>query len=245
MRALEQPHATRRLNRGRTFPTFISSMRLLFTLTALLSIGSLLQAQQQIIGRVEGTTYVAPSGAYRITIPVLPELGGSIVDTEDVVTFEDDFNVHASIACFRMDATQRWENETRGRRDYLVWFFGSFVQSDFQDRFPGAKIETAKFLPNMEGGTLLAYNLLPGGTMFADRAGFIATNEPLVAKRGNLLFVRDGFVYVLSIELAERALERRTYNKTKDEEDELLRKRLMDLFGRITFTPPPTPATTR
>jgi hypothetical protein len=192
-------------------------------------------AQTKLAGRVEGTQYLSPSGAYRIAIPVLPELGGRIVDTPEVVTFEDDFNVHASIACFRMDATQRWEQDTRGRRDYLIWFFTNFVQSDFQARFPGSRAESAKFLPSLEGGTLLTYNLLPGGTMFADRPSFFQTGEVFVAKRGNLVFVRDGHVFVLSIELAERALEQRSYSKTTEEEDELLRKRLLELLGRMTF----------
>lgn len=71
--------------------------------------------------------------------------------------------------------------------------------------------------------------------MFADRPSFSTTDDVFVAKRGNLLFLRDGFVYVLSIELAERALERRTYDKTVEQEDELLRKRLMEMLGRITF----------
>jgi len=192
-------------------------------------------AAQGLAGRVEGTSYLAPSGSFKIAIPVLPELGGRIVDTPEVVTFEDDFNSHASIACFKMDATQRWEHETRGRKDYLIWFFTNFVQTDFQERFPGSRIESAKFIPSIEGGALLTYNLLPGGTMFRGRASYIETEIPQEAKRGNVLFMKDGFVYVLSIELAEKALERLTYNKTVAEEDELLRKRLLELLGRMTF----------
>jgi hypothetical protein len=38
------------------------------------------------------------------------------------------------------------------------------------------------------------------------------------------------------MELAERALERRTYAKITEEEDELLRRRLLELYGRISFT---------
>lgn len=221
-------------------PPFLPRLAATFTLATVLAASA--AAQVALVGRVQGTQYLSPSGAYRIAIPVLPELGGRIVDTPDVVTFEDDFNVHASIACFKMDATQRWEQDTRGRRDYLVWFFTSFVQSDFQARFPGARVESAKFLPSLEGGALLTYNLLPGGTMFADRPSFFQTGEVFVAKRGNLVFVRDGHVYVLSIELAERALEQRTYSKTTEEEDELLRKRLLELLGRITFTSASSPA---
>lgn len=213
---------------------------ILFPLIAFAVLAPFATAQAPIAGRVEGTQYVAPSGSYKISLPVLPELGGRIVDTPEVVTFEDDFNTHASIACFKMDATQRWEHETRGRKDYLIWFFSNFVQTDFQERFPGSKIESAKYIPSIEGGALLTYNLLPGGTMFRGRAGYIETEEPLTAKRGNLLFIREGFVYVLSVELAEKALERFSYTKTTAEEDELLRKRLLELFARITFLVTPT-----
>jgi hypothetical protein len=54
--------------------------------------------------------------------------------------------------------------------------------------------------------------------------------------RGNLLFVRNGHVFVLSIELAEKVIEGKSFNKTTAEEDEILRKRLLDIVDKITFT---------
>ena len=194
-----------------------------------------LAAQSSLHGRLEGTRYHSPTGEFSMTVPVLPELGGTISDTPNVVTFQDQFNLHASIACFPMDATQRWENETRGRRDYLIWFFGNFVQSDFAARFPGSQIESAKFFASFLGGSLLAYNLLPGGSMFEHRIAIAAADEPVVAKRGNLLFVHADHVYVVSTELAERVTERRIYNKTIEEQNEILQRRLFDLIARITF----------
>jgi hypothetical protein len=188
-----------------------------------------------LVGRVEGTRYFSPTGEFSITIPVLPELGGMLSDTESVVTFQDAFSLHASIACFRMDATQRWENETRGRREYLVWFFGNFVQSDFRERFPGAEIESAKFFNTFLGGSLLVYNLLPGGSMFEHRVALLSGEVRPVAKRGNLLFVHDDHVYVLSTELAERVVEGRSYQRTTEEQNEILQKRLFDLVARMTF----------
>ena len=168
---------------------------------------------------------------------MLPELGGQIEETEYVVTFRDAFTLHASIACFPMDATQRWENETRGRRDYLVWFFTTFVQGYFQQRFPGATVESAKFIAGVQDGALLTFMLLPGGTMFGERIGLATGEPPPVAKRGNLLFVRDGHIYVLSIELAEKVLERSIFNKTVAEEDAMLQARLADLLAKIEFAP--------
>lgn len=192
-------------------------------------------------GHIEGNQYISPTGAFRVTIPVIPALGGSVSDTDNVVTFQDAFSTHQSIACFKMDTTQRFEDETRGRKDYLIWFFSNFVQADFEQRFTGARIESAHYLPSTQSGSLLTYNILPGGSMFAARASVTGIGGAPVAKRGNLVFVKNGYIFVLSIELAEKVLEGSAYNKTLSEEDALLRQRLIDLLGKITFSALPTP----
>ena len=187
-----------------------------------------------LIGKVEGRTYVSPTGQFKVTIPVLPELGGDITDTPNVVTFQDDFNVHVSIAAFPQDATQRWEMSTRGLKDYLIYFFSNFVFADFKQNFEGVQIESAKFVPGMLEGALMANLLVPGGTMFAGRIAKLDTSERVpVAKRGNLLFVRNGHIFVISTELAERVIEGTFYKKTTAEEDEILTQRLNDIVGKM------------
>lgn len=178
-------------------------------------------------GRVEGNTYHAANGTYAVTMPVLPELGGIISDTPSVVVFRDQFNVHVSIGSFAQDASQRWELSTRGLRDYLQYYFVNFVFPDFQQLFEGSRIESTRFEPELMDGSLFVYTLLPKGTMFFHRRVNIdpANTEP-DAKRGNLLFIRHGHVFVISIELAERVTEGRTYNLTTEQEDRILRERL-------------------
>src|SRR4051812_39008535 len=157
-----------------------------FTLALLfLGLATVVHAQR-LEGKIEGKTYVSPTGMFKVVIPVLPELGGEITDTPNVVTFQDDFNVHVSIAAFPQDATQRWELSTRGPKDYLIYFFSNFVLADFKQSFSGVQIESAKFLPGMLDGALLTYLLVPNGTMFRDRvpASLTADRVP-VAKRGN------------------------------------------------------------
>lgn len=211
--------------------------------------GFTLRAQDpegSIAGKIEGRSYVSPTGTFRVVIPVLPELGGNITDTPNVVTFQDDFNVHVSIAAFPQDATQRWELSTRGLKDYLIYFFSNFVLADFKQTFAGAQIESAKFIPSMLDGSLLTYILVPGGTMFGDRVAQIGFSDRIpVAKRGNLLFVRNGHVFVISIELAERVIEGSLYKKTTAEEDEILRNRLNDIVGKITFAKAPSAETAK
>ncbi len=194
---------------------------------------------QSLHGKVQGKTYLSPTGLFTVRIPVLPELGGDITDTPNVVTFQDDFNVYISIAAFPQDATQRWENSTRGTKDYLIYFFSNFVLADFKQAFPGVQIESAKYVPGTMDGSLLTYLLIPGGTMFPERVAQIAADRVPVAKRGNFLFVRNSHVFVVSIELAERVIEGKTYAKTTAEEDDLLRTRLIDAVNRITFATPP------
>lgn len=210
------------------------------TLALLLTLASALVVQAQgLAGKIEGKSYVSPTGIFKVVIPVLPELGGEITDTPNVVTFQDDFNVHVSIAAFPQDATQRWELSTRGVKDYLIYFFSNFVLADFRQSFEGAQIESAKFIPGLQDGALLTYLLVPGGTMFADRVPRLTADRLPVAKRGNLLFVRNGHIIVISTELAERVIEGRSYAKTTAEEDEILRNRLNDIVSKITFAKPP------
>jgi hypothetical protein len=211
-------------------------------LALVLALAPCLLPAQGIEGRIEGRTYVSPTGLFKVTIPVLPELGGDLTDTPNVVTFQDDFNVHVSIAAFPQDATQRWENSTRGAKDYLVYFFSNFVLSDFRQNFEGVQIESAKFVPGVLDGSLLTYLLVPGGTMFPDRLPAVSSDVLPVAKRGNLLFIRNEHVFVISIELAEKVIEGKSYGKSVAEQDEILRKRLLEMVDKITFLKPATPA---
>jgi hypothetical protein len=222
-------------------------LRFVFVIVALLA--GPLRAQPEpgpspppppLTGRLEGRVYISPTGTFRIAVPVLPELGGTVIDTANVVTFQDGFNVHVSIGVFPQDATQRWELSTRGTQDYLVYFFSNYVMSDFQQMFPGASIESAQYSPVLLNGALFTYTLLPGGSMFDDKHAIVGPSEsPPVAKRGNLVFVRNDYIYVISTELAERVIERRTYKKPTAEEDEILRKRLADIVMKMEFTRPP------
>ncbi len=191
-----------------------------------------------LVGRMEDETYVSPTGQFRVRSPVLPELGGIISDTANVVTFQDNYGTHVSIACFEFDATQRWEFETRSRRDYLLYFFNEFVMANFIARFPGSTIQSARYLPEVQEGALIGYSLLPGGSEFeqVNRVLGGPPLDPVTAKRGTLLFVHDRRIYAITIELAERALQRSTYRLTTAQEDDLLASRLLAMLGRITFT---------
>jgi hypothetical protein len=186
---------------------------------------------------MEGESYISPTGRFRIRAPVLPELGGVITDTPNVVTFQDSFSTHVSVACFPLDATQRWELDTRGRRDYLLYFLTDVVMANFGTRYPGSRIESARYVTELQEGALIGYALLPGGSEFEHRNRVLEGTpvDPVVAKRGTLLFLHDRHVYAISTELAERATQRSTYKLTREQEDEQLATRLTSILGRMTF----------
>ena len=220
------------------------SMRSSFALSLVLGLPLVLAAQTpgpddpgMLAGQVADDTYLSATGLFRIAVPVLPELGGTITDTPNVVTFADAFTTHLTIAVIPLDATQRWELSTGSKKDYLVKLFSGFLLSDFRQKFPGAAVESATFLPKLQDGALLVYALLPGGSMFNARLALFGASDNLpTAKRGNLLFVKGDHIFILSSEMAERATERSLYTKTTAQEDEILRNRLLDLLGAIRFT---------
>jgi hypothetical protein len=188
-------------------------------------------------GSVESGIYTSPTGAFKIDVPVLPALGGTVADTGNVVTFHDDYGLQITVGAFPQDATLRWEMSTRGVKDYLIYFFANYVLSDFKRFCPGTHIETAGFSADLLEGALFTYILLPGGSMFADRALTQSGDAP-VAKRGNLLFVRNGYTFVISTELSERVTEGSRYTKTPEEEDQILRARMVGLVKKIQFLKP-------
>jgi hypothetical protein len=196
-----------------------------------------------LYGKLKKDTYVAPGGTYSVRVPVLPELGGEITDTEDVVTFDDSVGTHISVANFRLDMSQQWDLTEKGLRDYLGNFYVNYVLKDFQARFPGSAAEATLFTPELMNGSLLGFALLPGGSAFAGHSAVagVTPDSPPVAKRGNLLFVRDDRIFIISIELAERVTQRKFFNKTAEEENAILRERLIQFVGRLHF-PAPKPA---
>ncbi|MDF9826057.1 hypothetical protein M2447_000133 [Ereboglobus sp. PH5-10] len=199
--------------------------------------------EYHIYGSVENDQYTSSTGFFRVTIPVLPELGGQINDTPNTVTFQDDYGEHATIGCFRMNDELRAEETKRGRKEFLVWFFQQFIQRDFTRNVPGTSTEpNARFINGTQGGTLFTQLLLPNGSAFAHRVFVFPPKSGHVAKRGNFIFINNGNIYVISIELAERIFEHSTYNKTVTEEEAVLRRRLNDLLNRITFMEGPANA---
>jgi hypothetical protein len=210
----------------------------LFVLAAAAVAAETQEKSTLLVGTVENGVYSSQSGAFKITIPVLPALGGVISDTNNVVTFHDNYGVHISVAAFSQDATQRWELSTRGIKDYLVYFFTSYVLPDFRSFSPGTHIESAGFSADFLEGSLFAYTLMPGGSMFESPPAFGPPAAPAVAKRGNLLFVRNGFTFVVSTELSERVTEGSQWKAKTDEENQILRNRLVDIVKKMVFVKP-------
>ncbi|MBA3849684.1 MAG: hypothetical protein C0502_06770 [Opitutus sp.] len=235
----------------RKFPRFPMMLTRLPALLAGCLAATALSAQELpalpasgLYGELRNNHYTAHEGRFRIPIPVLAELGGKIFDTENVVSFTDEVSTHISIACFPLDMANKWEFETRGAKDFLAWFYAGHVLPNFERRFHGVATERSLFTPELKGGALLVFTLLPGGSAFQGKASVldVADAPPPVAKRGTLLFVESGCVFILSSELAERATQRSAFRKSADEENEILRARLIELSHRLQVPAPRPPA---
>lgn len=199
----------------------------------------------QLAGRLEGDVYHSATGAFRLPVPVSPALGGRIFDTPNAVTFADNYDTYVSIACFPLDLPQKWELASRGQQAYLHYFFTTFVLPDFERRYPGSRVEATRFLPELHDGALGVFCLLPGGSHFDFRHEIDPaqpTRPPATAKRGNLLFVKAGHVFVLSAELAERVTMPSSFALPPEAENDRLQARLLALARRLTFTPAATAA---
>jgi len=158
-----------------------------------------------------------------------------VTDTDKVVTFHDDFGLQITVGVFAQDASLRWEYSTRGPRDYMIYFFTNFVLTDFKHFCPATRVETAGFSPDFLGGALFTYLLLPGGSMFAEHAEFGKADDAPVAKRGNLVFVKNGYTFVISSELSERVTQGSRFGKSPAEENQILRSRLIGVTKKIQF----------
>jgi hypothetical protein len=197
-----------------------------------------------LYGEFRNGHYISHAGHFRISVPVLAELGGKIFDTENVVTFTDEVSTHVSVAVFPLDLTNKWELETRGVKEFLAFFYAEHVLANFARRFAGVATERSVFTPELRNGALFVFTLLPGGSAFQSKATVVETpGAPLpAAKRGTLLFVERGSIFILSTELAERVTQSSAFQKSADEENEILRTRLIALAGRMQIPSPRLPA---
>lgn len=191
--------------------------------------------QGPLFGTLDAGVYTSPTGAFKIEVPVLSALGGTVTDTSKVVTFHDDYGLQITVGAFAQDVTLRWEYSTRGTKDYLIYFFSNFVLTDFKRFYPGTHIESAGFSPDFFDGALFTYVLMPGGSVVGDRAAFGQAGEVPEAKRGNLVFVKNGYTFVISTELSERVTEGKHYNKTTEEENQILHIRLVGITRKMQF----------
>ena len=197
----------------------------------------------KLSGQVADGIYCAPSGAYTVPVPLLHGEAAVIMDTDTVVVFKDKRSVLLTLAAFPMPAFEQWEYRTQGPRDYLIAFFRDNILRDYTKAFPESRVESVKFIPDYNGGTLLAYTLMPGGSAFDPDPAAAAQegHTPAVAKRGHLVFVRNNRVFVLAIELAERVTQQSQYTLTTADEDRALLDRLATVVTAMKIPAPALP----
>lgn len=180
--------------------------------------------------------YEAPNGEFALKIPVLGELGGQVREFNGGVLFFDAFTTHIAVLHIPMDATQRWELSTQGAKDYLVNFFAGAILPQYRSTGKEITVQSAKFLPSRNNGTVLTYTIQDGGSFFNNRLAFFGESDVLPkAKRGHMVFIKNEALVVISVELGEKSTERSLYKATQAEEDEVLKNRLIEISDSIVF----------
>jgi hypothetical protein len=223
----------------------IRRLRLLLSFLTLLTtpLFSQEEGDSALMGSIdESNNYTAPGGHYRVSIPVLLELGGSVEDSFIVTDFRDSYGTHILVATLPMDAALRAQLEKTNKKDFLSAFFAQQILAEYQRTYPGAKTEAARYINGVQDGCLFATVLVPGGSAFRHLLFLKEGEAEPMAKRGTFLFLKNDRIFMITIELYERMLKRDTFHKTSDEEDAILRERLMDFLGKMTFPTVATPA---
>lgn len=196
----------------------------------------------KLAGRLEDGRYHAPADAYSVSVPVLRGAETAVMDNGEIVVFKDKVSTLLTIAAFPLPPFAKWEHDTTPARDYLIAFFRDNILRDYNNEFPGSTIESARFIPEFQGGALVAFTLLPGGSAFSPTAARPPTAPAPVAKRGHIVFVRDDRVFVIATELAERITRAETFNLAPAEEDRILFDRLIAVLGTTRFGPNDEPS---
>lgn len=197
------------------------------------------QAPVELAGAIQGDRYVSANGVFSIKIPIYPELGGTITDTTTSVTFRDAFTTHITIAAIPLDSSLLFQLSTSPKKEFLVQFFRDLVMPDLARNFPGTNWERGRYLADAHGGAVLIQTTLPNGSVFRNRTALFGQTDPVtVARRGNLIFAHGDALYLVSMELGERSTERSLYTNTPEQDDELLRSRLVALLNSMIFTTP-------
>lgn len=200
-------------------------------------------SEHKLHGRIEAERYFAPGDLYSVPLPVFHGTDSAVMDTAEIVVFKDKVSTLLTIAAFKMPAYAKWEFEGMEPKDYLIAFFRDNILRDYRHEFPESSIESARFLPEVYAGAMVAFTLMPGGSAFTPPAPASPLAPAPVAKRGHLVFVRNGYIYVIAAELAERVTQPATYKLTTQEEDRLLFGRLAAVLEALRFGPDIKPST--
>lgn len=175
--------------------------------------------------------YQSPSGIFKLPVPVLPELGGRVSDDTLFVHFMDSFTTHITVGVIEMDATFRWEHSIMEPKEFLLNVFNKIVMPQFKAACPTTKADTVLLYPKLKKGALYVGTLHPGNTQFMDRIAFFGKDDNIpTGRRGTLLFSEGEYLFIISSELGERATERSMHTMSDQEENDLLRKRLLKLL---------------
>ena len=143
--------------------------------------------------------YVSPVGNFTVAIPVDPESGGRMQDEPGTVGFSDDFG-----KLFRIDYFQQIDPQAEdqkiaefGAETYLKSLLDSYVSQAILEPLSGSSILSESYLEDLQDGAyFMVVDMPKGATISVSKNG--APSERLDAYRGIIVFIQNGFSYVIS-----------------------------------------------
>lgn len=197
-------------------------------------------AEPKLAGRIDDGRYFSATGLFSLPVPDLdPETAG-LLDTPNIVVFRDRASTFISIRAFPLSPAEVEARAKEGPQQHAVRYFKDLILPEFKGQFPGTTAESATYVPDLEGGALLAYLLIPNGSAF--EVDPLVRNHPDTkvppAKQLVVFFVHADHVFMVSSEIAERITDLSSNPYTTKDEDRILRERLLGVISSMRFAAP-------
>jgi hypothetical protein len=205
------------------------------TLVTFVAISLLLGSCATTSGQIADGRYFSPLSNFSVPIP--DGLGLRVQEEGTTegggVAFHDDFGSLKSIFYLRLSPeTLKTQNDPIQQRVILVSFLDDFAMPNlFKPVSPGANILHREHLNVGDYNAYFAIVEIPGGSTMFD----VRSNKGFDTKRGLLIFVNGGFMYMLSSGENPSVLELGQPAKPLDKLVEYEKESLRSFRSRIIF----------
>lgn len=154
---------------------------------------------RNLAGKIKADIYIAPKELFRVPVPVLADLGGTVTDGLGFVHFTDDIGHLFRIEYMELPPDQVTGALAIGEQDFFNRFLRLFyLPNTVWQVMPESKILAQAFAKEPDGPMQLTWMFLPHGSITMNsRAGKPPERDD--SYREIALFMRKNMVYIVSL----------------------------------------------